>query len=81
MTFNTPSGTFLGTATIANRAASIASIPVGPVTFVTATYSGDNNFVGGTSAPFRIDAARAPVTVTIADPGSGQLRGPLPSWP
>ena len=74
--FRTTTGDFIGSVRLVNHVASITWIPQGITTFITATYSGDNNFVGNTSAAQRFDANLAPVTVTVDDPGPvtfGQL--------
>jgi hypothetical protein len=65
----TTTGVNMGSAPIVNGVATIPLIPIEPVTFYIATYTGDHNFSGAMSDILRTDAARAPVTVTIEDPG------------
>jgi len=69
VTFNTTTGDFLGTVPIVGGVATQSWIPTAATTFVTATYNGDHNFAASTSSATRIDADRAPVTVSLADPG------------
>ncbi len=68
VTFSTPAGQ-IGTANVANGAATLDVTLTDTSTFFTASYSGDANFVQQDAAPLRIDAVRATPTIAFADPG------------
>jgi len=73
VTFETTTGTPLGSANPVDGVASIDFIPTQLTTFVRAVFAGDTNYDATTSAAFRVDATQALVDVAIPDPGNVAL--------